>query len=207
MLITAIGVSAESRMVMLSFVFGVSPGDMPPPLSDRLPRHFRSGEEFAAAGDRMVDVVIFATATSLMLIMQYLVFHTKLGVAMRAVSFNTDTAALMGIPVDRRIVYVCADRCYRSRVSDRDEVSKHQSAVYMIWVLLGLKAFVAAVYWWHRECLRGAVLGGFVIAFVEKVWRSAFRPTTEMSTSSLLLILILLVKPSGLLGSTLREKV
>ena len=107
-LITAIGVSLLLQNVgQLSFVFGASPQDMPPLLSDRALATFSFGEGESARQlvIGMVDVVIFATATSLMLIMQYLVFHTKLGVAMRAVSFNTDTAALMGIPVDRVVSF------------------------------------------------------------------------------------------------------
>ena len=107
-LITAIGVSLLLQNVgQLSFVFGASPQDMPPLLSDRALARFSFGEGESARQlvIGMVDVVIFTTATSLMLIMQYLVFHTKLGVAMRAVSFNTDTAALMGIPVDRVVSF------------------------------------------------------------------------------------------------------
>jgi branched-chain amino acid transport system permease protein len=73
-------------------------------------------------------------------------------------------------------------------------------------VLLGLKAFVAAVIGGIGN-VRGAVLGGFVIAFVEQF--GAFYVSSNYRDVYVftLLILILLVKPSGLLGSTLREKV
>ena len=73
-------------------------------------------------------------------------------------------------------------------------------------MLLGLKAFVAAVIGGIGN-VRGAVLGGFVIAFVEQF--GAFYVSTNYRDVYVfsLLIVILLVKPSGLLGSTIREKV
>ena len=157
----------------------------------------------------LVDVVIFATATSLMLMMQYLVFHTKLGVAMRAVSFNTDTAALMGIPVDRVVSFTFVLGSTLAAAAGFLYVMKYpgmNQPAHTIWVLLGLKAFVAAVIGGIGN-VRGAVLGGFVIAFVEQF--GAFYISTNYRDVYVftLLIVILLVKPSGLLGSPLREKV
>ena len=77
---------------------------------------------------------------------------------------------------------------------------------HAIWVLLGLKAFVAAVIGGIGN-VRGAVLGGFVIAFVEQF--GAFYVSSNYRDVYVfaLLIVILLVKPSGLLGSPIREKV
>ena len=92
----------------------------------------------------LVDVVIFATSTSLMLIMQYLVFHTKLGVAMRAVSFNTETAALMGIHVDRVVSFTFVLGSTLAAAAGFLIVMKYPSIsqpAHTIWVLLGLKAF------------------------------------------------------------------
>ena len=211
-LITAIGVSLLLQNVgQLSIVFGASPQDMPPLLSDRALATFSFGEGESARQlvIGMVDVVIFATATSLMLIMQYLVFHTQLGVAMRAVSFNTDTAALMGIPVDRVVSFTFVLGSMLAAAAGFLIVMKYPSIsqpAHTIWVLLGLKAFVAAVIGGIGN-VRGAVLGGFVIAFVEQF--GAFYVSSNYRDVYVftLLILILLVKPSGLLGSTLREKV
>ena len=53
----------------------------------------------------LVDMMIVATSAVLMLLLQYLVFRTKLGTAMRAVSFDFDAAALMGVPVDRVVSF------------------------------------------------------------------------------------------------------
>src|SRR4051812_32791530 len=100
-LITAIGVSLLLQNVGqlhwniggLSIPFGPYPRAMPALLPDRV--------MFAVQGVqiRLVDGVVLGTALALMVAMQWLVFHTKIGTAMRAVSFNHQTAALMGINV------------------------------------------------------------------------------------------------------------
>jgi branched-chain amino acid transport system permease protein len=77
---------------------------------------------------------------------------------------------------------------------------------HSIWVLLGLKAFVAAVIGGIGN-VRGAVLGGFVIAFVEQFGAFYLSSSYRDVYVFALLILILLVRPSGLLGSTVQEKV
>jgi branched-chain amino acid transport system permease protein len=77
---------------------------------------------------------------------------------------------------------------------------------HSIWVLLGLKAFVAAVIGGIGN-VRGAVLGGFVIAFVEQFGAFYLSSNYRDVYVFALLIAILLVRPSGLLGSTVQEKV
>jgi branched-chain amino acid transport system permease protein len=128
---------------------------------------------------------------------------------MRAVSFNTDTAALMGIPVDRVVSFTFVLGSTLAAAAGFLYVMKYpgmNQPAHTIWVLLGLKAFVAAVIGGIGN-VRGAVLGGFVIAFVEQF--GAFYISTNYRDVYVftLLIVILLVKPSGLLGSPLREKV
>lgn len=211
-LITAIGVSLLlQNFGQLSFIFGASPQSMPQLMPNLELVSFSFGQ--GAAAQRvvigLVDVVIFSLATILMLLMQYLVFRTKLGVAMRAVSFNTDTAALMGIPVDRVISFTFVFGSVLAAAAGFLLVMKYTSMnqpAHATWVLLGLKAFVAAVIGGIGN-VRGAVLGGFVIAFVEQFGAfyisSAYRDVYVFA----LLILILLVKPSGLLGTPVREKV
>jgi branched-chain amino acid transport system permease protein len=157
----------------------------------------------------LVDAVIFVTAGVLMLALETLVFRTRLGTAMRAVSFNTDIAALMGIPVDRIISFTfvlgsalaaAAGFLYAMRYPGLNQPAD------AIWVLLGLKAFVAAVIGGIGN-VRGAVLGGFLIAFVEQF--GAFYASSNYRDVYVfaLLIVVLLVRPTGLLGSPLAEKV
>jgi branched-subunit amino acid ABC-type transport system permease component len=165
---------------------------------------------------RLVDVAIVATALVLMISLQLLVFHTKFGLAMRAVSFNTDYAALMGIPIDRVIsitFVIGAVLAAAAGFLNAQYYQQLQQTAHASWTLLGLKAFVAAVVGGIGN-IRGAVVGGFIIAFIEffgglygtRYIADNFSAYTGVLVFSLL-ILVLLVKPSGLFGSAQREKV
>lgn len=211
-LITAIGVSLFLQNVgQLNYVFGASPQSMPSLLPDwellRIALPSGGGSQDVVVG--LVDVLIFATAGVLMLALEYLVYRTKLGTAMRAVSFNTDTASLMGIPVDRVISFTFVLGSALAAAAGFLFVMKYPSLnqpAHAIWVLLGLKAFVAAVIGGIGN-VRGAVLGGFVIAFVEQFGAYYISSNYRDVYVFALLIIILLVKPAGLLGSPVQEKV
>jgi branched-chain amino acid transport system permease protein len=211
-LITAIGVSLFlQNLGQLNFVFGASPEKMPALLPNRelISLSFGSGPASETVVIGLVDVVILATSAALMLSLEYLVFRTKLGTAMRAVSFNTDTASLMGIPVDRIISFTFVLGSSLAAAAGFLYSMKYQGLnqpAHTIWVLLGLKAFVAAVIGGIGN-VRGAVLGGFVIAFVEQFGSFYISPNYQDVYVFTLLILILLVRPTGLLGSPVREKV
>lgn len=210
-LITAIGVSLLLQNVgQLSYVFGPSPQKMPPLLPNwEIRWTIASGDVSHDVVIGLVDVMLVVTAGLLMLALQYLVFHTKLGTAMRAVSFNTDTAALMGIPVDRVVSFTFVLGSSLAAAAGFLYAMKYpglNQPAHYIWVLLGLKAFVAAVIGGIGN-VRGAVLGGFVIAFVE--FFGAFYVSSNYRDVYVfaLLILILLVLPTGILGSPVRDKV
>jgi len=141
--------------------------------------------------------------------LEYLVFRTKLGTAMRAVSFDCDAAALMGVPVDRVISFTFVLGSMLAAAAGFLYALKYpglNQPAHSTWVLLGLKAFVAAVIGGIGN-VRGAVLGGFVIAAVEQFGSFYISPNYRDVYVFALLIAILLVKPSGLLGSTVQEKV
>ena len=107
-LITAIGVSLLLQNVgQLNFVFGPSPQKMPAllPNWELLRVSLPSGDGSRDVVIGLVDVMIIATSALLMIALEYLVFRTKLGTAMRAVSFDIDAAALMGVPVDRVVSF------------------------------------------------------------------------------------------------------
>ncbi len=211
-LITAIGVSLLLQNVgQLEQVFGASPEKMPQllPATELASFTFGEGETARKVVISLVDVMIFVTASTLMILLQYLVFHTKQGVAMRAVSYSTDTAALMGIPVDRVVSITFVIGSVLAAAAGFLYVMKYPSLnqpAHTIWVLLGLKAFVAAVIGGIGN-VRGAVLGGFVIAFVEQFGAFYISSNYRDVYVFVLLILILLVRPGGLLGVTTREKV
>jgi branched-chain amino acid transport system permease protein len=211
-LITAIGISLLLQNVgQLNFVFGPSPQRMPALLPSwellRVSLPSAGGSRDVVVG--LVDAMIIGTSALLMIALQYLVFRTKIGTAMRAVSFDFDASALMGIPVDRVVSFTFVLGSMLAAAAGFLYALKYpglNQPAHSTWVLLGLKAFVAAVIGGIGN-VRGAVLGGFVIAFVEQFGSfylsSAYRDVYVFA----LLIAILLVRPSGLLGSTVQEKV
>jgi branched-chain amino acid transport system permease protein len=211
-LITAIGVSLLLQNVgQLNAVFGPSPQKMPALLPNwellRLTLPSSDGSRDVVVG--LIDAVIIGTSGALMIALEYLVFRTKLGTAMRAVSFNVDAASLMGVPVDRVISFTFVLGSTLAAAAGFLYALKYpglNQPAHSTWVLLGLKAFVAAVIGGIGN-VRGAVLGGFVIAAVEQFGSFYISPNYRDVYVFALLIAILLVKPSGLLGSTVQEKV
>ncbi len=203
-LITAIGVSLLLQNVgQLKFVFGPYPKAMPALLPDRVLM------QIAGVQLRLVDAVVLGTALALMIAIQWLVFHTKLGMAMRAVSYNHRTAALMGINVGGVIsatfvlgsmLAAAAGFLYAMKYAQLKQTADN------VWVLLGLKAFVAAVVGGIGN-IRGAMLGGVFIGLIEffgvAYLSDKYRDVYVFS----LLIIVLLVRPSGLLGKATVEKV
>lgn len=158
---------------------------------------------------RLLDVLIVGSSLVLMMGLQFLVFKTKLGAAMRAVSFNVDTASLMGVNVNFVISFTFMLGTSLAAAAAFLYAMKYpslQQPASGVWVLLGLKAFVAAVVGGIGN-VRGAVLGGFLIAGIE--FFGARYISTELRDVYVfgLLIVVLLVRPNGLLGAAVREKV
>jgi branched-subunit amino acid ABC-type transport system permease component len=158
---------------------------------------------------QLVDVAIVGSALVLLIALDILVFRTKLGTAMRAVSYNFETASLMGVPVDRVISFTFVTGAMLAGGAGFLNALKYPGlniAAHEGWVLLGLKAFVAAVVGGIGN-LRGAVLGGFLIAAIEAFGSFYINPALADVYVFSILILVLLLKPTGLLGSPVREKV
>lgn len=169
------------------------------------------------------DVLIITCAVVLMVALQYLVFKTKFGTAMRALSFSTTTAPLMGINVNRVIAITFVVGTSLAAVAAFLYLLKYpnnlKQSADQVWVLLGLKAFVAAVVGGIGN-VRGAVLGGFLIALIEQLGvlygdklllALGARPGLGTSLGDVyvfsVLILVLLLRPNGILGQAVREKV
>jgi branched-chain amino acid transport system permease protein len=211
-LITAIGVSLFLQNVgQLNFLFGAIPQKMPALLPDwellRISLPSASGSDHVVIN--VVDGMIIGTAAVLMIVLQYLVYRTKMGTAMRAVSFDLDAASLMGVPVDRIVSFTFVLGSALAAAAGFLFVLKYpgiNQPAHSTWIMLGLKAFVAAVIGGIGN-VRGAVLGGFVIASAEQFGAFYLSSNYRDVYVFALLILILLVKPSGLMGSTVQEKV
>jgi branched-chain amino acid transport system permease protein len=219
-LITAIGVSLlMENLGQLNWAFGTQPQPVPELIGDHVLAVWK-GVEF-----HLVDFLVLLIAVVLMIAMQFLIFRTRLGTAMRAVSFNAKAAALMGINVDRiiSITFVTGSALagaagYLYALKYQQQTIQQTAAA--LWVLLGMKAFVAAVVGGIGN-IRGAMLGGLLIGLVEHFGAAAGDLANQMglwqmsiNTSQykdvyvfVLLILVLLLRPAGLLGKATVEKV
>jgi branched-chain amino acid transport system permease protein len=153
-----------------------------------------------------VDVITLAVSVVLMVVLQRVVFHSRIGMAMRAVSWNAQTASLMGINVDFVISFTFVLGSVLAAAAGLLYASKYPSVHPLMGLMPGLKAFVAAVLGGIGS-VPGAMLGGLLLGLAEQLvagyWSSSWRDAVAFA----LLILILLVKPSGLLGRSDAEKV
>lgn len=207
-LITAIGVSLFlENLGQLDWMFGTRPQRMPTLLPDIV--LFRVGNAETGVPIRLVDVMVIVTAVVLMVVLDWLVFRTKMGRAMRAVSFNPPNASLMGIDVDKVISFTfvlgAALAAAAGFLYGQKYPGLNQTAAAG-WVLLGLKAFVAAVIGGIGN-IRGAMLGGLLIGVLEFFGTAYLSPALRDVYVFSVLILVLLFKPSGILGKAVTEKV
>lgn len=152
------------------------------------------------------QIVILAIAVVLMIILTYVVQRTKIGKAMRAVSFDTDAAKLMGIDVDRVISVTFAIGSALAAAAGMLVGVYYNSIDPLMGIMPGLKAFVAAVLG-GIGVIPGAMLGGIIMGVIEAMVSGFISSTFRDAAAFAILIIILLVKPSGLLGKNVREKV
>ncbi|MBI4510708.1 MAG: branched-chain amino acid ABC transporter permease [Deltaproteobacteria bacterium] len=203
-LITAIGISLLLQNTgQLRFVFGTQPQNMPALFADK------TLFTLASVHFRLVDVTVIVLALALMAILQWLIFGTKLGRAMRAVSYDTRVASLMGINVDGVISFTFVVGSALAAAAGFLYATKYpgiNQPAHATWVLLGLKAFVAAVVGGIGN-VRGAMLGGLLIGLMEFFGAAYLSPHLRDVYVFSLLILVLLFRPTGLLGKTVMEKV
>jgi branched-chain amino acid transport system permease protein len=203
-LITAIGVSLFLQNVgQLKWAFGTQPQRMPSVLADRVLA------TVAGVQIHLVDLIGVVTALGLMVVLNWLIFSTRLGRAMRAVSHDTNVASLMGINVDAVISFTFVLGSSLAAAAGFLYAMKYpglNQPAHATWVLLGLKAFVAAVIGGIGN-IRGAMLGGVLIGFIEMFGAAYLSPHLRDIYVFSILILVLLVRPSGILGTTVAEKV
>jgi branched-chain amino acid transport system permease protein len=203
-LITAIGVSLLLQNTgTLSWSFGPNPQHMPALIADR------SLAKVAGVNLRLVDTVVLVLAVALVGALQFLVYRTRLGRAMRAVSFDDRVAALMGINVGRVVTTTFAIGSALAAAGGLLYGLKYESlpiTSHSTWVLLGLTAFVAAVVGGIGD-VRGAAVGALLIAAVQQFGAAYLSPQLRDIYVFTILIVVLLVKPAGLFGRTTVEKV
>jgi len=219
-LITAIGVSfALSYGFQLDVGFDVASGPFAghwqilPGASARAFPEVIPHVEWLTLGDDVDSVILwnwqiisFLIAIALMVGLQLLVFRTRFGRAMRAVSHDHRVAGLMGIPVDRVIGGTFMLGSALAASAGILYAIKDTKIEPLMGVMVGLKAFVAAVIGGIGD-VKGALVGAlalglceeFVVAYSSSSWRDA--------VAFMFLIVVLLVRPEGLFGRAQAEKV
>lgn len=200
LLITAVGVS-----LFLQFggqlVFGSAPQFFPEILSFNLD-HWKWGElQF-----NPLQVTVLVVAFFLTFILQTVVFKTQWGRAMRGVSFNESICKLMGIPTDRVISITFMVGAALAGAAGVLVGMVYPKVDPLMGSLLGLKSFVAAVVGGIGN-MTGAVIGAIILGLSEEFVVGYLNPSYRDAIAFAFLIIILLVKPSGILGENRIEKV
>lgn len=152
------------------------------------------------------QIVILTVSLALMVLLTYIVNRTKVGKAMRAVSYDTDAARLMGIDVDRVISVTFAIGSGLAAAAGVLVGVYYNSIDPLMGIMPGLKAFVAAVLG-GIGIIPGAMVGGLILGVIEALVSGFISSTFRDAAAFGILIIILLFKPAGLLGKNIREKV
>ena len=197
-LITAIGVSLFLEYAG-QFFFGAAPKKFP----DILP--VLPITKIGGLSLNSNQLIVLAVTLILLVALRFIVMKTKIGTAMRAVSFNPEAAALMGVNTDVVISFTFALGSALAAAGILWAVN-YPSIDPLMGILPGLKAFVAAVLGGIGN-LPGAALGGIIIGVTETLVSGYISSTYRDAIAFAVLILILLVRPSGLLGKKEIEKV
>jgi len=198
-LITAIGVSLFLEYTG-QLVFGADPKSFPTLIENR--------PVFNIAGAIMGTnpFVVIVTSAILMVILRLIVMKTKIGTAMRALSFNQTAASLMGININAVISFTFIIGSSLAAAAGILYGLNYPSIDPLMGILPGLKAFVAAVLGGIGN-IPGAALGGLIIGLLETFVVGYISPTYRDAIAFGILILILLFKPTGLFGKKELEKV
>ncbi len=154
-------------------------------------------------GSSILTIVVTAAAT---LILTFLVQKTKLGKAMRAVSEDMGAARLMGINVNNTISFTFAVGSALAGIGSVLYCMAYTQVTPTMGIMLGTKAFVAAVLGGIGS-IPGAVIGGLIVGFAEVFVSAIGLSVWQDAVVFLLLIIVLVVKPTGLLGRPMTEKV
>jgi branched-chain amino acid transport system permease protein len=199
-LITAMGVSLFiQNFTNLNFVFGPAPRPFPRPF----PVHTF---DLGGVAITNIQIIVFGVSILLMVALTLFVNNTRTGRAMRAVSQDKDTARLMGINVNTMISITFGIGSALAGAGGVLYGIAYPQIQPMMGVMPGLKAFVAAVLG-GIGIIPGAMLGAVIMGVVETFTSAYISSTLRDAVAFGILILVLLVRPAGLLGKKQRDKV
>lgn len=152
------------------------------------------------------NIYIVAITFGLMILLQYIIKKTKVGKAMRAVSMDKDAAQLMGVSVDKTISYTFALGSALAGAAGVLVGVYYNSINPLMGIVPGLKAFIAAVIG-GIGIIPGAAIGGLFLGLTETFVSAYGGSMYKDAVAFMILIVVLLVRPNGLLGKNVKQKV
>ncbi|BDV41169.1 branched-chain amino acid ABC transporter permease [Geotalea uraniireducens] len=198
-LISAIGVSIFLQTLAL-MVFGADAKGYPDEVFPIRQLHLGSAEIST------LQLLIIGVSAVLMIGLEFIVRKTKIGKAMRATSEDYNTAALMGINVNRIISFTFALGSALAAAGGVLVGILFNAVSFNMGLMAGLKAFAAAVLGGIGS-IPGAMLGGLLLGVAEVLGVAAGYSSYRDAIAFAILVLVLLVKPTGLLGQKIHKKV
>ena len=199
-MISAIGVS----YLIQNLAFYLT-GGVPQPVSNPIP-WISENVELLGASTKRVTLVTPVLTILLVVALVYLINNTKIGMAMRAAAKDFETAQLMGIKINRVISMTFIIGSFLAAVGSMLYFTNYPSVAITSGGMPGLKAFVAAVFGGIGS-IPGAVVGAFIIGLCEEIIKGLGYTTFSDAFTFALLIVILCVKPTGLFGEKVTDKV
>lgn len=162
--------------------------------------------QIASASTKMVTIVTPVLTIALVVALVLLIKHTKIGMAMRAVSRDFETAQLMGIKINNVISMTFIIGSALAAVGSMLFFTNYSTVTPTVGAMPGLKAFVAAVFGGIGS-IPGAMIGALIIGVCENLIKAAGYTAFSDAFTFVLLIVVLLFKPTGLFGEKISEKV
>jgi branched-chain amino acid transport system permease protein len=202
LLLSALGVSIFLQNMVLNFQ-GAKPRFFP--VSSLIPEHLRVFH-IGSVSISFMRILVILTAFLLMALLTFLIKKTKIGKAMRATAQDIEAAAFMGIDTDRIIIYVFFIGSALGGAAGALVGVLFTQVDYYVGFQAGLKGFTAAVLGGIGN-ITGAMLGGLILGLAEALATTFFSAAYKDVVAFVILILVLIFKPSGLLGERMPEKV
>ncbi len=205
-LITAIGVSFFLQN-FATVVFGGRAKSFNPQ-TGMYPTFFLNVLNIAGVKLRVLSLITLGTIAVSLLVLVWIVYRTKVGMAMRAISKDIPTTRLMGVNADRIITFTFMIGSALAAVGGLLWAMTYPQVYPFTGVIPGLKAFIAAVVGGIGS-IQGAMVGGFVLG-ISEIMIVAFLPSIAGYRDAIayaILLFVLLVRPSGIFGVEVSEKV
>ena len=199
-MISAIGVS----YLIQNLAFYIT-GGVPQPVTRPVP-WISENITILGASTKRVTLITPIRTIALVFVLVYLINHTKIGMAMRAAAKDFETAQLMGIKINAVISMTFVIGSFLAAVGAMLYFTNYPSVAITSGGMPGLKAFVAAVFGGIGS-IPGAVVGAFIIGLCEEIIKGLGYTTFSDAFTFALLIVVLCVKPTGLFGEKVTDKV